>query len=108
MSLFYLPRIFKALSLPPVWYDLASSLPKETVSSGKLSGLQLEGILYAVSRHSVILLFLSIFYIIPSCFVKILMKALFFEDLLKKYLYMYMNHQLSHLQNGIINVQKFI
>ncbi|XP_064614960.1 uncharacterized protein LOC135479136 [Liolophura sinensis] len=44
-----------ALSLPPVWYDLASSLPQETITSGKLSGLQLEGILYACQRHQLIL-----------------------------------------------------
>jgi hypothetical protein len=40
-----------AVSLPPTTYPLWSSLPPELLDSGKLSQLQLEGILYACTRH---------------------------------------------------------
>ncbi|GIL79152.1 hypothetical protein Vretifemale_8504, partial [Volvox reticuliferus] len=40
-----------AVPLPPSKYPLWDSLPPELVSSGKLSTLQLEGILYACSKH---------------------------------------------------------
>ena len=38
-----------ALAPPPVTYPLADSLPEELITGGKLSSLQLEGIVYAVS-----------------------------------------------------------
>ncbi|KAK3607117.1 hypothetical protein CHS0354_014268 [Potamilus streckersoni] len=44
-----------SLTLPDATYPLADSLPKETITEGKLSSLQLEGILYACQRHQMIL-----------------------------------------------------
>eukprot|EP00731_Ephydatia_muelleri_P029060 Em0020g704a len=41
--------------LPPAHYNLWQSLPEELLLSGKLSSLQLEGILYACQRHLTIL-----------------------------------------------------
>ncbi|GIL61313.1 hypothetical protein Vafri_15702 [Volvox africanus] len=46
-----LPRRLHSLPLPPSNYPLWDSLPPELVSSGKLSTLQLEGILYACTKH---------------------------------------------------------
>ena len=40
-----------AQSLPHARYNLLSSLPAETIKNGKLSDLQLEGILFACQRH---------------------------------------------------------
>lgn len=39
----------------PCSYPLADSIPQETVISGKLSGLQLEGVMYACQRHQILL-----------------------------------------------------
>ncbi|GFR47433.1 hypothetical protein Agub_g9153, partial [Astrephomene gubernaculifera] len=44
-----------AVPLPPTSYPLWDSLPSELVRSGKLSRLQLEGVLYACSKHCEIL-----------------------------------------------------
>ncbi|XP_066924417.1 uncharacterized protein [Clytia hemisphaerica] len=44
-----------AQALPQSTYDLKASLPKEILKEGKLSDLQLEGILYACQRHQLIL-----------------------------------------------------
>ena len=44
-----------AIPLPPTDYNLFDALPSELVTSGKLSQLQLEGILYACARHQEIL-----------------------------------------------------
>ncbi|XP_065056159.1 uncharacterized protein LOC135684506 [Rhopilema esculentum] len=44
-----------AQRLPAVEYDITSSFPKEVIAEGKLSDLQLEGILYACQRHQKIL-----------------------------------------------------
>jgi hypothetical protein len=42
-----------SVPLPPTTYPLLDALPKERVTSGKLSDLQLEGILYACTKHQV-------------------------------------------------------
>ena len=44
-----------AQSLPEASYNLASSIPNDTIVKGKLSDLQLEGILFACQRHLKIL-----------------------------------------------------
>ncbi|KAL5003970.1 hypothetical protein ScPMuIL_017426 [Solemya velum] len=44
-----------SLSGPEAEYPLADSLPEEIITQGKLSCLQLEGILYACQRHQIIL-----------------------------------------------------
>ncbi|KAF6265497.1 hypothetical protein COO60DRAFT_1623874 [Scenedesmus sp. NREL 46B-D3] len=44
-----------AIPLPPSEYPLWDSLPAEVVEQGKLSQLQLEGVLYACTRHQQIL-----------------------------------------------------
>ncbi|XP_038050120.1 protein FORGETTER 1-like [Patiria miniata] len=44
-----------AVPLPKATYDLAASIPRELITGGKLSRLQLEGILYACQRHQKIL-----------------------------------------------------
>ena len=44
-----------AQSLPNATYDLLSSLPRSAIIEGKLSDLQLEGILFACQRHLKIL-----------------------------------------------------
>ncbi|XP_065178274.1 uncharacterized protein LOC135808951 [Sycon ciliatum] len=44
-----------AQPLPPATYPLCDSLPEELIKSGRLSALQLEGILYACQRHQVLL-----------------------------------------------------
>ena len=44
-----------AQSLPDATYNLVSSLPKDTIAEGKLSDLQLEGIVFACQRHLKIL-----------------------------------------------------
>ncbi len=41
----------RAVPLPPSSYPLWDSLPADLVDSGKLSTLQLEGILYACTKH---------------------------------------------------------
>ncbi|XP_071949493.1 uncharacterized protein [Antedon mediterranea] len=43
------------LALPPPTYNLQDSLPEELVKSGKLSNLQLQGILYACQKHQTVL-----------------------------------------------------
>ena len=44
--------ILKAsIELPPATFPLQDSLAPELISSGKLSSLQLEGVLYAAQRH---------------------------------------------------------
>ena len=35
--------------MPPITYPIEDSLPNEAITSGNLSSLQLEGIIYAVS-----------------------------------------------------------
>ncbi|PNG99380.1 Protein strawberry notch 2, partial [Tetrabaena socialis] len=40
-----------AVPLPPTSYPLWDSLPAELVQGGKLSTLQLEGVLYACTKH---------------------------------------------------------
>ncbi|WIA22798.1 hypothetical protein OEZ86_009751 [Tetradesmus obliquus] len=49
------PSSLSAIPLPPSDYPLWDSLPPEVVEQGKLSQLQLEGVLYACSRHQQIL-----------------------------------------------------
>uniref|UniRef100_A0A383VKE6 UBA domain-containing protein n=1 Tax=Tetradesmus obliquus TaxID=3088 RepID=A0A383VKE6_TETOB len=49
------PSSLSAIPLPPSDYPLWDSLPAEVVEQGKLSQLQLEGVLYACSRHQQIL-----------------------------------------------------
>ena len=44
-----------AQTLPDATYNLASSIPQEAIAEGKLSDLQLEGILFACQRHLQIL-----------------------------------------------------
>ncbi|KAK7504954.1 hypothetical protein BaRGS_00003982 [Batillaria attramentaria] len=44
-----------ALDLPKEYYPITDSLPKEAISEGKLSSLQLEGIIHACQRHQMIL-----------------------------------------------------
>lgn len=44
-----------AQNLPEATYKLCDSIPKETISKGQLSDLQMEGILFACQRHQVIL-----------------------------------------------------
>lgn len=41
--------VFQAIELPAATYPLFDSIPLQVISSGLLSSLQLEGILYAVS-----------------------------------------------------------
>ena len=43
------------IQLPSSSYPLFDSLPEHTVSEGRLSQLQLEGVLYACSKHQEIL-----------------------------------------------------
>lgn len=45
------PSSLSAIPLPPTDYPLWAALPEAVVSSGKLSQLQLEGIIYACSKH---------------------------------------------------------
>lgn len=40
-----------AIALPPTDYPLWDSIPEQIVEEGKLSQLQLEGVLYACSKH---------------------------------------------------------
>lgn len=40
-----------AITLPESSYPLWDSLPEETIEKGKLSQLQLEGVLYACTKH---------------------------------------------------------
>ena len=42
--------LFQAIDLPAATYPLSDSIPSDTIMSGRLSSLQLEGILYAVCR----------------------------------------------------------
>jgi hypothetical protein len=49
------PANCSAIPLPPSDYPLWDSLPAEVVEQGKLSQLQLEGVLYACTRHQQIL-----------------------------------------------------
>lgn len=44
-----------AIPLPPSSYPLFDAYPEAVVQAGKLSQLQLEGVLYACSRHQQIL-----------------------------------------------------
>ena len=47
-------RVFaacSAIALPPTDYPLWDSIPEQIVEEGKLSQLQLEGVLYACSKH---------------------------------------------------------
>eukprot|EP00911_Craspedida_sp_UC1_P000088 UC1_evm1s74 len=44
-----------AVPMPPGTYPLRESLPEELINEGKLSSLQLEGVLYACQRHQIIL-----------------------------------------------------
>jgi uncharacterized membrane protein YgcG len=44
-----------AIPLPPSSYPLFDAYPESVVQQGKLSQLQLEGVLYACSRHQQIL-----------------------------------------------------
>lgn len=44
-----------AISLPPSTYPLWDSIPNDVVATGKLSNLQLEGVLYACTKHQEIL-----------------------------------------------------
>ncbi|ESO98737.1 hypothetical protein LOTGIDRAFT_158685 [Lottia gigantea] len=44
-----------ALSLPSEYYPICDSLPKEIILEGKLSSLQLEGVIHACQRHQVLL-----------------------------------------------------
>ncbi|XP_022100278.1 protein FORGETTER 1-like [Acanthaster planci] len=44
-----------AVPLPKAIYDLAASIPPELITEGKLSRLQLEGILYTCQRHQTVL-----------------------------------------------------
>ncbi|XP_033638096.1 protein FORGETTER 1-like [Asterias rubens] len=44
-----------AIPLPKPTYDLAASIPRDLITTGKFSRLQLEGILYACQRHLTIL-----------------------------------------------------
>ncbi|KAK3286832.1 hypothetical protein CYMTET_5621 [Cymbomonas tetramitiformis] len=44
-----------AISLPPSSYPLWDALPEDIVNSGKLSRLQLEGVLFACSKHQEVL-----------------------------------------------------
>lgn len=44
-----------ALDLPKEYYPITDSLPAEAVTQGKLSSLQLEGIVHACQRHQMIL-----------------------------------------------------
>jgi hypothetical protein len=50
-----MPANRSAIPLPPSDYPLWDSLPAEVVEQGKLSQLQLEGVLYACTRHQQIL-----------------------------------------------------
>lgn len=43
--------VLQALSQPDPMYPLTESLPEEVIKEGKLSSLQLEGVLYAVCMH---------------------------------------------------------
>lgn len=43
--------VLQALSQPDPMYPLTESLPEEVIKEGKLSSLQLEGVLYAVCIH---------------------------------------------------------
>ncbi len=43
--------ICSAIPLPDSTYPLWDSLPEETVDKGKLSQLQLEGVMYACTKH---------------------------------------------------------
>lgn len=45
------PASLAAIPLPPSAYPLAAALPPDIISSGKLSALQLEGVLHACSKH---------------------------------------------------------
>jgi len=40
---------FQAIEPPPCSYPLSDSIPLAAITTGKLSSLQLEGIMYAVS-----------------------------------------------------------
>jgi hypothetical protein len=51
----FFPANCSAIPLPPSDYPLWDSLPAEVVEQGKLSQLQLEGVLYACTRHQQIL-----------------------------------------------------
>ncbi|XP_047130991.1 uncharacterized protein LOC100210324 isoform X1 [Hydra vulgaris] len=44
-----------AQRLPKVWYNLLSTFPEEVILNGKLSDLQIEGILFSCQRHHLIL-----------------------------------------------------
>ena len=45
----------RAVKLPPSSYPLWDSLPSDLIDNGKLSQLQLEGVLYACTQHQNIL-----------------------------------------------------
>ncbi|XP_078614112.1 uncharacterized protein LOC144883439 isoform X1 [Branchiostoma floridae x Branchiostoma japonicum] len=44
-----------AMALPPTDYPLADTIPDDVITSGKLSALQLEGVIYACTRHQMVL-----------------------------------------------------
>ena len=44
-----------AIALPRTTFPLVDSLPEDIVAKGKLSQLQLEGVLYACTKHQQIL-----------------------------------------------------
>lgn len=43
--------VCSAIALPTTSYPLWDSIPADVVTSGKLSQLQLEGVLYACTKH---------------------------------------------------------
>ena len=44
--------IFQGITPPDTYYPLSVSLPKEIISECKLSSLQLEGVIHAVSSYT--------------------------------------------------------
>ncbi|XP_019644077.1 PREDICTED: protein FORGETTER 1-like [Branchiostoma belcheri] len=44
-----------AMALPATDYPLADTIPDDVITSGKLSSLQLEGVIYACTRHQMVL-----------------------------------------------------
>ncbi len=49
------PPLRIAIALPATDYPLYDALPPEVVSEGKLSQLQLEGVMYACTKHQELL-----------------------------------------------------